>query len=158
MMIASQPTQLNTEESEFMYQTTPQWTAINGPGQEWNVEDEVPEDEVMGAEQDIPSQQQPSTQQGTSATTSRASFPCPTCGKVIVARWRLNEEMNLHTGARPFACIHAGCSKVYPTRGGAYSHVRSIHEGGQHICSVCLTPFIQRGDLGKHIERDHRGV
>ena len=50
-------------------------------------------------------------------------FPCATCGKKFVLKWKLDRHLVVHTGAKPYSCEH--CAKKFSWRETLRNHVKS---------------------------------
>ena len=61
-----------------------------------------------------------------------------------------------------FVCVdgvgYAGCGREFTSRSGLWVHVRSVHKGIKHICTVCNKKFPFSSGLSQHIESVHLGM
>ena len=70
-----------------------------------------------------------------------AQYVCSQCGRVFRSMRTLNCHVRTHTGARPFACRVAGCTKRFAQHGTRKFHERTHSDDMPHICPVCGRRF-----------------
>lgn len=82
---------------------------------------------------------------------------CELCGKQV-QRSLFEVHMNLHTGARPYACTYEGCDKTYPSTISRDKHERLVHRQDtfKFKCDQCDKKFSHRGKLTYHIAAHHQ--
>lgn len=83
------------------------------------------------------------------------SFPCTVCNLQCSSRFKLQDHMNLHTGARPYYCSECGkrFSQIHNYRIHLRSHSRAKTK--QHRCRICLRRFVKESDLKYHLTMNH---
>ncbi|WWC91788.1 uncharacterized protein L201_006735 [Kwoniella dendrophila CBS 6074] len=54
-------------------------------------------------------------------------YNCPRTGQKQASRHSLSTHMRMHTGERPYACQHQGCSKSFTRSDALQKHIKSQH-------------------------------
>lgn len=85
---------------------------------------------------------------------------CKLCGKHFRNRSSLRKHHLVHTGDRPYDCLH--CDAVYRNTTSLANHVARSHAqntpNDEVECEVCSVKFPKKADLVKHIESAHLGI
>ncbi|XP_076016978.1 uncharacterized protein LOC143008897 [Genypterus blacodes] len=80
---------------------------------------------------------------------------CSVCGLHLSSSFKLQEHMNLHTGARPHCCAECGkrFCQMYNYRLHLRKHAQTKVD--QLMCRVCLRRFLTEEDLKLHQSSTH---
>lgn len=83
------------------------------------------------------------------------NFPCTICSLSFSSMFKLQDHMNLHTGARPYYCTECGkrFSQIRYYRTHLRSHSRA--KARQIKCRICLRRFGNESDLNYHLTMNH---
>lgn len=83
------------------------------------------------------------------------NFPCSNCNLQFSSMFKLQDHMNLHTGARPYYCAECGkrFSQIHNYRTHLRSHARAKTK--QPKCRICLRRFENETDLNYHLSMNH---
>ncbi|KAF7690861.1 P43 5S RNA-binding protein-like [Silurus meridionalis] len=78
------------------------------------------------------------------------------CGATFTRRWRLEEHVNAHTGARPHKCPVEECARRFSRRSHLSRHALQ-HKSASVRCSVmgCGRTFFSRDNLKRHVLYTH---
>ncbi|XP_068592548.1 zinc finger protein 572 [Cebidichthys violaceus] len=82
-------------------------------------------------------------------------YRCSVCDLQLPSKFKLQDHMNLHTGARPYSC--AECGKRFCQTYNYRVHLRT-HAQTEVVffrCRVCLLSFKSQEDLKVHLSRTH---
>ncbi|KAK9513573.1 hypothetical protein VZT92_027098 [Zoarces viviparus] len=82
-------------------------------------------------------------------------YRCSVCDLQLPSKFKLQDHMNLHTGARPYSC--AECGKRFCQTDNYRVHLRT-HAQNEVVsfrCRVCLKSFKTQRDLKVHLSRTH---
>ncbi|MEQ2240330.1 hypothetical protein ILYODFUR_013703 [Ilyodon furcidens] len=111
---------------------------------------EVFEEEEFDEEEDEEDEDELSNEQSNSG-----DFCCSICGLQLPSKFKLQDHMNLHTGARPYCCAECGkrFCQIYNYRLHLRTHAKAKVEC--HWCRICLTGFSSQEDLKQHLSRTH---
>ncbi|XP_077577193.1 uncharacterized protein LOC144199430 isoform X2 [Stigmatopora nigra] len=84
---------------------------------------------------------------------------CSVCRLRLPSSFKLQDHMNLHTGARPYSC--AECGKRFSQIQNYHAHLRMHGQNGKERpqCRICLLSFpshdtLERHLLGNHLENE----
>lgn len=82
-------------------------------------------------------------------------FRCSVCDLQLPSQFKLQDHMNLHTGARPYCC--AECGKRFCQIYNYRVHLRTHAEAkvDRLMCRVCRMGFTSQADLNAHLESTH---
>lgn len=82
-------------------------------------------------------------------------YRCSVCDLQLPSQFKLQEHMNLHTGARPYCC--AECGKRFCQIDNYRVHLRTHAEAkvDRLMCRVCRMGFSSQGDLDEHLSSTH---
>lgn len=83
------------------------------------------------------------------------NYQCSVCNLQFPSMFKLQDHMNLHTGARPYSCAECGkrFSQVYNYRVHLRTHAQAKLD--QPKCRVCLKHFANEIDLKFHLSANH---
>uniref|UniRef100_A0A096LPX7 C2H2-type domain-containing protein n=2 Tax=Poecilia formosa TaxID=48698 RepID=A0A096LPX7_POEFO len=111
---------------------------------------EVFEEEEFDEEEDEEDEEELSNEQSNSG-----DHHCSVCGLQLPSKFKLQDHMNLHTGARPYCCAECGkrFCQIYNYRLHLRTHAKAKLE--RHWCRICLTGFSSQEDLKRHLSRTH---
>ncbi|XP_030014581.1 zinc finger protein 675-like [Sphaeramia orbicularis] len=81
--------------------------------------------------------------------------PCSICDLVLSSKFKLQDHMNLHTGARPYCCAECGkrFCQIYNYRVHLRTHAKAKVE--LLSCRICLKVFTSQKSLKFHLTRNH---
>lgn len=108
---------------------------------------EVYEEEEFDEEED---------EEGLSSESSQSGdYRCSVCDQHLPSKFKLQDHMNLHTGARPYCCAECGkrFCQIYNYRVHLRTHAQTKVDRLQ--CRVCLMGFASQGDLNDHLSKTH---
>ncbi|XP_010786242.1 zinc finger protein 572 [Notothenia coriiceps] len=82
-------------------------------------------------------------------------YSCSVCDLQLSSKFKLQDHMNLHTGARPYCC--AECGKRFCQKKSYRVHLRTHAQAKVDVlqCRVCLKCFLSPKDLKDHLSRTH---
>ncbi|XP_051921433.1 zinc finger protein 354C [Hippocampus zosterae] len=83
------------------------------------------------------------------------NYVCSVCGLRLPSDFKLQEHMNLHTGARPYCCAECGkrFSQVHNYRLHLRTHGPS--KANRPHCRICLMSFASHKSLQHHLSNTH---
>ena len=89
-----------------------------------------------------------------SHTPSRTTATCDICGKVLNSRTTLIQHTRIHTGAKPYKCVH--CEMSFRKTSTLKAHVYSKHTGWKpYTCNLCQQSFVQVSSVNYHFRYHH---
>lgn len=111
---------------------------------------EVFEEEEFDEEEDDEDEEELSNEQSNSG-----EHRCSVCDLQLPSKFKLQDHMNLHTGARPYCCAECGkrFCQIFSYRLHLRTHAKAKVE--RHWCRICLTGFPSQEDLRQHLSRTH---
>lgn len=82
-------------------------------------------------------------------------YRCAVCELQLPSKFKLQDHMNLHTGARPYCCAECGkrFCQIYNYRVHLRTHAQTKVD--RLVCRVCLKGFASQEDLTNHLARTH---
>ncbi|XP_073340645.1 uncharacterized protein [Pagrus major] len=82
-------------------------------------------------------------------------YRCSVCDLQLTSKFKLQDHMNLHTGARPYCCAECGkrFCQIYNYRVHLRTHAQIKQD--RLRCRVCLKSFASQDDLNNHLSRTH---
>jgi len=88
-------------------------------------------------------------------SSQSAGYRCSVCNLQLSSEFKLQDHMNLHTGARPYSCAECGkrFCQIYSYRIHLRTHARTKVDLCR--CRVCLLDFMSHKDLRVHLSRTH---
>ncbi|KAG7242200.1 hypothetical protein INR49_024246 [Caranx melampygus] len=83
------------------------------------------------------------------------NYHCSVCNLQLPSKFKLQDHMNLHTGARPYRCAECGkrFCQIYNYRVHLRTHVQTKVD--RLKCRICLTGFASQDDLTDHLSKTH---
>ncbi|KAJ0066104.1 hypothetical protein NL108_001333 [Boleophthalmus pectinirostris] len=85
---------------------------------------------------------------------ANGNFQCNVCNLQFTTNFKLQDHMNLHTGARPYSC--AECGKRFSQIRNYRDHLRAhARHKAKPRCRICLKHFINEADLKYHLSMNH---
>nr|XP_020511878.1 zinc finger protein 34-like [Labrus bergylta] len=90
-----------------------------------------------------------------SDTSQSGDFSCSVCGLQLTSKFKLQDHMNLHTGARPYCCAECGkrFCQISSYRAHLRTHAQTRAESFQ--CRICRKGFSHQEDLKHHLAINH---
>ncbi|XP_074510128.1 uncharacterized protein LOC141779273 [Sebastes fasciatus] len=84
------------------------------------------------------------------------NYPCSVCDVQLPSKFKLQDHMNLHTGARPYCCAECGkrFCQIYNYRVHLRTHATKT-KVDRLQCRICLKSFASQDDLKVHLSRTH---
>lgn len=85
------------------------------------------------------------------------NFPCTSCDLQFTSRFKLQDHMNLHTGARPYYCSECGkrFSQIHNYRTHLRSHAEAKAKAKRYRCRICHRHFEDDSNLQSHLTMNH---
>lgn len=82
-------------------------------------------------------------------------YRCSVCDLQLSSKFKLQDHMNLHTGARPYCCAECGkrFCQIHNYRVHLRTHAETKVERLQ--CRVCLMSFASQEELKYHLSKTH---
>ncbi|KAL7393987.1 hypothetical protein ABVT39_018803 [Epinephelus coioides] len=83
------------------------------------------------------------------------NYRCSVCDLQLPSKFKLQDHMNLHTGARPYCCAECGkrFCQIYNYRVHLRTHAQTKVTRLQ--CRVCMRSYASEADLNFHLSRTH---
>ncbi|XP_040901262.1 zinc finger protein 628 isoform X2 [Toxotes jaculatrix] len=82
-------------------------------------------------------------------------YRCSVCDLQLPSKFKLQDHMNLHTGARPYCCAECGkrFCQIYNYRVHLRTHAQTKVD--RLRCRICLMGFASQEDLKDHLSKTH---
>ncbi|XP_035480701.2 zinc finger protein 668 isoform X1 [Scophthalmus maximus] len=112
------------------------------------------EEEECDEEEDCEEEEE--EEEGPNNESSLSSdYRCSVCDLQLPSKHKLQDHMNLHTGARPYCC--AECGKRFCQNYNYRVHLRTHAQTkvDRLLCRVCLMGFSSQEDLKDHLSKTH---
>lgn len=90
-----------------------------------------------------------------SESSSSGSYICSICQLQLPSKFKLDDHMNMHTGARPYCCAECGkrFCQIHSYRVHLRVHAKAKAE--RHKCRICLIDFPSVEGLRGHFSKTH---
>lgn len=87
--------------------------------------------------------------------TDSGDYQCSVCDLMLPSEFKLQDHMNLHTGARPYCCAECGkrFCQIYNYRVHLRTHAQTKVD--RLMCRICLMCFVSQKDLENHLSNTH---
>lgn len=91
----------------------------------------------------------------TNESSHSGDHRCTVCDLQLPSKFKLQDHMNLHTGARPYCCAECGkrFCQIYNYRVHLRTHAQAKVD--RLVCRVCLMGFASQQDLNQHLSKTH---
>uniref|UniRef100_A0A3P9ID94 Myoneurin n=1 Tax=Oryzias latipes TaxID=8090 RepID=A0A3P9ID94_ORYLA len=120
-------------------------------------EDESDDSEVsdMYEEEELDDEDNEEEEELSNDVSHSSNFHCTVCNLQLSSKFKLQDHMNLHTGARPYCCAECGkrFCQIYSYRLHLRTHAKTKAEC--HWCRICLTGFSSQDLLNSHLSAAH---
>ncbi|XP_029360431.1 zinc finger and SCAN domain-containing protein 10 isoform X2 [Echeneis naucrates] len=112
-------------------------------------EEEEAEDDDDEEEEDY------EVEEGQNEPSEPCSYHCNLCSLQLPSKFKLQDHMNLHTGARPYCCAECGkrFCQIYNYRVHLRTHAQTKVD--RLVCRICLVGFTSQEDLQDHLSKTH---
>ncbi|XP_051263089.1 zinc finger protein 543 [Dicentrarchus labrax] len=120
------------------------------------VEDDSDDSEVSGVYEEEEIDEEEDDEEGLNNESSHSGYyRCSVCDHQLPSKFKLEDHMNLHTGARPYCC--AECGKRFCQISNYRVHLRTHAQTKVDplLCRVCLKGFASQEDLKDHLSKTH---
>ncbi|CAG6015751.1 unnamed protein product [Menidia menidia] len=119
------------------------------------VEDDSDDSEVSEMYEDDDEEDDDEEEELTNETSNSGDHRCSVCDLQLPSKFKLQDHMNLHTGARPYCCAECGkrFCQIHNYRLHLRTHAKIKAE--RHWCRICLTGFESQEHLKRHLSRTH---
>ncbi|XP_044065385.1 zinc finger imprinted 3 [Siniperca chuatsi] len=123
-----------------------------------DVEDDSDDSEVSEVyeEEEVDEDEDVEDEEGLNNESSHSGdCRCSVCDLQLPSKFKLQDHMNLHTGARPYCCAECGkrFCQIYSYRVHLRTHAQTKVD--RLMCRVCLRGFASQEDLKDHLSRTH---
>lgn len=156
--LTTETPQLVTEEEEEGHKADEENVQEDSTGRELDVDDDsddsevsdVCEEEELDEEEDEVDEEELSNEPNNSG-----DYRCSVCDLQLPSKFKLQDHMNLHMGARPYCCAECGkrFCQIYNYRIHLRTHAKTKVE--RHWCRICLTGFDSQERLSHHLSQTH---
>lgn len=130
-------------------------TRENSSEQQKDAEDDSDDSEVSEVyeEEEFDEEEDDEDQEG--VNNDSGEYHCSVCDLQLPSQFKLQDHMNLHTGARPYCC--AECGKRFCQINNYRVHLRTHAQTKRdHFqCRICLMGFVSQEDLTDHLSKNH---
>ncbi|XP_028325981.1 zinc finger protein 710 [Gouania willdenowi] len=111
-------------------------------------EEEIEEDDCTEEEEGLNSE-----------LNQTGNFRCSVCNLQVTSEFKLQDHMNLHTGARPYGCAECGkrFCQIYNYRVHLRTHALTHQAKMNRLqqCRICRVYFDSEADLRNHLSSTH---
>ncbi|XP_032374204.1 zinc finger protein 852 [Etheostoma spectabile] len=117
----------------------------------WDDSDDSEVSEVYEEEEVDEEEDDDDEQQGLKNESSHSGdYRCSVCDLQLPSNFKLQDHMNLHTGARPYCCAECGkrFCQIYSYRAHLRTHAQTKVD--RPLCRVCLMVFASKEELKHH--------
>ncbi|KAM8870116.1 uncharacterized protein AB9W97_017109 isoform 1-T3 [Spinachia spinachia] len=130
--------------------------------EEEEVEEDDDEEDDDEEDDDEEEEEEEEEEEGLNNGLSRSGdYRCGVCDVHLPSKFKLQDHMNLHTGARPYSC--AECGKRFSQinsyrvhlRAHAHNHANAQTKVKVFQCRICLTDYAKRKLLREHLAMTH---
>ncbi|XP_029929204.1 zinc finger protein 629 [Myripristis murdjan] len=145
---------LTAEEMEHSQKKDDGQTEGNSTEGVQGVENESDDSEV--SEMDEEEEDDDEEEEGINSDSSHSGdYRCGVCDLELPSNFKLQDHMNLHTGARPYCC--AECGKRFCQISNYRVHLRTHAQSKADplLCRICLTSFKSEEGLKCHLSTTH---
>ncbi|XP_039974728.1 zinc finger protein 358 [Xiphias gladius] len=123
-----------------------------------DVEDDSDDSEVSDVyeEEEVDEEEDYEEEEGLNSESNHSgNYRCSVCELQLPSKFKLQDHMNLHTGARPYCCAECGkrFCQIYNYRVHLRTHAQTKVD--RLLCRVCLMGFASQEDLKDHLSRTH---
>lgn len=111
--------------------------------------------DVSGVYEDDEEDEEDEEEENPNESGQTEEYSCSVCGLQLPSKFKLQDHMNLHTGARPYGC--AECGKRFCQISSYRAHLRTHGQFGdkRFECRVCRKGFSYQMDLKYHVAISH---
>ncbi|XP_023275565.1 zinc finger protein 668-like isoform X1 [Seriola lalandi dorsalis] len=123
-----------------------------------DVEDDSEDSEVSDVyeEEEVEEEDDYEEEEGQNNESSHSgNYRCSVCDLQLPSKFKLQDHMNLHTGARPYCCAECGkrFCQIYNYRVHLRTHAQTKVD--RLVCRICLVGFTSQEDLKDHLSKTH---
>ncbi|XP_034731277.1 myoneurin [Etheostoma cragini] len=122
----------------------------------WDDSDDSEVSEVYEEEEVDEEDDDDDEQEGLKNESSQSGdYRCSVCDLQLLSDFKLQDHMNLHTGARPYCCAECGkrFCQIYSYRAHLRTHAQTKVD--RPLCRVCLMVFASKEELKHHLLINH---
>nr|XP_040020425.1 zinc finger protein 431 [Gasterosteus aculeatus aculeatus]XP_040020426.1 zinc finger protein 431 [Gasterosteus aculeatus aculeatus]XP_040020427.1 zinc finger protein 431 [Gasterosteus aculeatus aculeatus]XP_040020428.1 zinc finger protein 431 [Gasterosteus aculeatus aculeatus] len=124
-------------------------------------EEEVDEDDEEKEEDDDEEEEDEEEEGLYNELSHSGDYRCGVCDVQLPSKFKLQDHMNLHTGARPYSCAECGkrFSQIHSYRVHLRAHASNRADAQTKVevfrCRICLTEYATRKHLREHLSMTH---
>ncbi|XP_074538879.1 uncharacterized protein LOC141800335 [Halichoeres trimaculatus] len=118
-------------------------------------EDDSDDSDVSGVYEDDEEDEEDEEEEEPNESGQPGDYSCSVCGLELPSKFKLQDHMNLHTGARPYGCAECGkrFCQISSYRAHLRTHAQSVVK--RFECRVCHKGFSYQKDLKCHVALSH---
>nr|XP_046254867.1 histone-lysine N-methyltransferase PRDM9-like isoform X2 [Scatophagus argus] len=152
---STDPPQLITEQDDSGEKDGDEGDAREDSAEVQQDEDDTDDSEVSDGYEEEEVEEEVDEEGLNNESSQSGDYHCGVCDLQLPSKFKLQDHMNLHTGARPYCC--AECGKRFCQIYNYQVHLRTHAQTKLHrlTCRVCLSDFASQEDLNKHLSRNH---